>query len=521
MNTLPALPLLDDAEAAAWEARILQGDEQAAWEAMNRAGEGIAELLARDLALAARRNDTATLRILALLGKGNNAGDALVALRALRANGIAFEADLCFAFGQAALRPAAQRALKMLLESGLRMRAFDWDCVPGLPKDSRWDVCLDGIFGLSFRPPLPPEASALIDAVNRRNDISLRAAVDYPSGLCDATLGDSKATVFKADFTYQTGIPKKAVLHPACIGQTGRLRLVDIGFFDRESPDRKTESILLEKAVIRQLRALRAAECDKRDFGHCIVLSGSRDMPGAHLMNVRAALASGAGLVSAFCPPETRAAFCAQAPAAMWSAFEENTEGGATMATADRILKKLSPAHVLLTGSGMGRFPDTQALLARLVREAPCPMALDADALTAEVLEALGSRPPEAPACLLTPHMGEYARLNPQAVHGDLPAFCRKFNVITVLKGPRTRICSQDAEFINICGSPALARGGSGDVLAGLMAGLLAQTPKRPMEAACKAVVWHAAASECAERALSQRAATTEMLLRFLPEALL
>ncbi len=455
------------------------------------------------------------LKILVLLGKGNNAGDALIALTALHHLQIPFRAHAVAVFDREDLKPQSLSALEACKGSGAPFEWTNWRGDASALQSTAWDVCLDGIFGLSFRPPMPEPAAGLLAAVNAHPSIRLRASIDYPSGLCETTAQDPHAPIFQTDFTYQTGSPKRANLyHP------GRLRYADIGFFKNDTFPKKSPRLALTSEILHSLTALRPPNCDKRTFGHCFVLSGSRTMAGAHLMNVQAALTSGAGLVTALCPPAMQAAFCAQAPAAMWAAHLENDACGASSDGADAILEKLLRATTLLMGSGMGRSADTQQLILRLVAEAPCPLVLDADALTPETLTALARRPKDAPPCILTPHAGEYARLNPADTHGDLDAFCRAFHVVTILKGPRTHISDGQQTIVVANGSPALARGGSGDVLAGLVAGLLAQTPNQPFESAVQAAAWHAAASEIAERQHTQRCATTQTLLQSLPFAL-
>lgn len=521
MNTGVAThPFLSDREAARWESCQMVRLDNDEWKAMRRAGEGLARQLESDLRLVRKPTAQAPLSALVLLGKGNNAGDALLALRALHLSGIPLRARLIFALGRENLRPLMRRALEECVDAAVPMDSFDWKDNSSIFNKQVWDFSLDGIFGLSFRPPVFPAAASLIRALNAYEPIALRAAVDYPSGLSEATIADADAPVLRADFTYQTAIPKKALLHPSRAKMIGRLRYVDIGFFETDVLAEESPRVVVRQSVLKTLNTLRPALSDKRLFGHCFVLSGSRAMAGAHLMNVQGALTSGAGMVSAFAPPACAAVFCAQSPSALWSAYPENAEGGAALDGADAFLEKCLRANALLIGSGMGRSKDTQALIARLVRETACPLVLDADALHESTLEAVAARPSEAGPCVLTPHLGEYARLNPFGRYGSENDFCRKFNVITVLKSHRTAVYDGQQMYINLRGSPSLARGGSGDVLAGLLAGLLAQWPQEPLKAALCAVVWHGLASESAERIYGQRTATTESLIVSLGEAL-
>ncbi len=521
MNTpLVSHPFLTDAEASAWEARLLGNDEQKQYAAMARAGKEVGRQLAEDLKLLRAPTTADPLKILLLLGKGHNAGDALLALKELHTQKIPLFARCLFAFGERSLKPLTRRAFEECLNAEVPLEYADFDGQSDLVRNEDWDVCIDGLFGLSFRSPLPSEAVALIEAVNTHPRIFLRAAIDYPSGLNDQTLLEKSAPIFRADFTYQTGIPKETLLHPKRAADVGRLRYADIGFFDADTLAEKPLRLIVKEPLLKSLAALREADCDKRDFGHCFILSGSQTMAGAHLMNVQAALRSGAGLVSALCPGDFVPAFCAQEPGALWSTYPANPQGGASSEGSQMLLEKLIRATAFLAGSGMGRSADTAELLQKIAREAPCPLVFDADALTPELIDAIGQRPADTPPCILTPHLGEYARINPGNVHGDANALCNSFGAVLVLKAARTQIFDGQNTYVNICGSPALARGGSGDVLAGLIAGLLAQCPQSYLKAAAAAVVWHGVASECAERASTQRTATMTELVGHLGTAL-
>lgn len=522
MNTkLTTHPILSDHDAAELEARLFSRANEDAWRAMRIAGDGIARQLTQDLKLLRPSSPTAPLQALVLLGKGHNAGDALLAMRSLHLSGVPLRARAIFAMGRDGLRPLLQRAIDETVSAGLPLEMLDWKDDPALFNRKQWDFSIDGIFGLSFRPPLFPAAASLIRAINAFENISLRAAVDYPSGLNEATAASSQSLVLRSDFTYQTGSPKQVLFAPELMSQVGRLRYVDIGLFKNNSfPDCKRRMIVRQSAL-RALSLLRAPDTDKRYYGHCFVLSGSSQFAGAHLMNVQGALVAGPGLVSAFAPPAFASAFCARVPSAIWHCYPANLEGGPSTEGADSFLEKALNANALLIGSGIGRSKDTQTLIRQIVSQASCPIVIDADGLTEALLEVIAARPADAGACLLTPHAGEYLRLNPDGKYGTEADFCRKFRVILVRKGPRTTVFDAENAFLNVRASPALARGGSGDVLAGMMAGLLAQTPKDPLHAALCAVLWHGVASENAERLIGQRCATTEHLIESLPNVLL
>ncbi len=171
-----------------------------------------------------------------------------------------------------------------------------------------------------------------------------------------------------------------------------------------------------------------------------------------------------------------------------------------------------------MVGSGMGQGRATQNMLPMLVKVCPLPLVLDADALVPKVLQSVIERPAEAGPVIIPPHAGEFLRIAGKGA--DLMEFCQKHRIITVLKGPVTRICDGKNIYCSTFGGPVLARGGSGDILAGMVGAMLAQTPRDPVGAASRAVVWHGLAADALARARGETAALTSELAAYLPEAL-
>ena len=428
-------------------------------------------------------------RVLVLAGKGHNGGDALLAAEAILVGFPAARVELAFVFGERVLRPLAVKAYRSLAQTATgRLTVVAPDSLTGA-----YDLCLDGVFGFQFRPPAGPTVAKLLAQVNQL-PILLRAAVDLPS-----------AGLFRADFTYATGCVKEPLLAGEC---AGRIRYLDLGFFSgtEKGPDR-----VLTSAVLAPLAALRPPPSDKRSQGHLLVMGGSRSYPGAVLMTVLAALRSGAGLVTAFVPESLAPAFAARAPEAMWVGWPETPDGGLALEGRHLLQARLSRATALVIGPGLGREAETLALVMDLVKTVPIPVLLDADALQPDIV--LARKGP----LVLTPHAGEFARV---AGKMELRAFSKKRRATVVLKGPVTRICDGTEVYHSFFGGPVLARGGSGDLLAGLTGGLLAQTPKDPRLAACRGAVWHGIAADLLARSFGQTAVQTTQLLDFLSAAL-
>lgn len=479
-------PILTCAEALACESTLFGGDEAKEWPAMQRAGRAVAHAVLRDYEEIG--GFPVASRVLVLAGKGHNGGDALIAATLLRERFPAAKVEVLFAFGERALRPLAMRAWRELASAG------------GRPVDRvgpAYDLCLDGVFGFQFKPPADRAVAALLKQVNSR-PIRLRAAVDLPS-----------AGLFQADFTYATGSVKTPLLGSTAVG---RVRYLDLGFFTEQATSSKAVDRVLLPTVLAPLAGLRAPASDKRTYGHLVVVAGSHDYPGAALMTVLAALRSGVGLVTAFVPESLVAAFAARAPEAMWVGGPETPTGGLALEGRQLLAAKLDRATALVIGPGLGREKETLALVADLVKSLGIPFVLDADALQSDIAVAgQASR-------VLTPHAGEYARI---AKTADLRSFAKKSGAMVVLKGAPTRIAGGDGiVYHNFFGGPVLARGGSGDVLAGLIGGLLAQKPDQPLLAAARGVVWHGLAADALARAHGPVAVQTTQLLDFLPGVL-
>ncbi len=512
-----SVPILSCDQARVLEKKLFAGDEAREWPAMQRAGRALAAAVLHDFAEIGGFPPDG--RVFVLVGKGHNGGDALIAAQTILGRFPGARAEVVFAFGERGLRPLAARAWRDLVHAaGARVHGS----AGGPPAISRgvgdspaapFDLCLDGIFGFQFRPPVEPRVAQLIAAVNAL-PIRFRAAVDLPS-----------AGLFNADFTYATGCVKTPLVDDFAL-RAGRVRYLDLGFFvgGGHVPVPASSDRALTPALLVPLAAMRSTYSDKRTYGHVFLVGGSRNFPGAILMSVLAALRSGAGLVTAFVPESLVAAFAARAPEAMWVGWPETPAGGLGLEGEHLLREKIARATALVVGPGLGRDPETLALAKSNVASSLVPLVIDADALQPDIVSA-GNAPR-----VLTPHAGELARIS----GAEIP------NATFVLKGPVTRIggsavlqpaltaskrglkhrATSECVYHSFFGGPVLARGGSGDLLAGLIGGLLAQTPADPQLAAVRGVVWHGLAADALARAHGQTAVQITQLLEFLSPAL-
>ena len=347
-SAIPSVPILSVADAGAFEAALFGGDERKEWKAMLRAGRSVANAILRDMGEGGGL--PAAGRILVLAGKGHNAGDSLIAAREILERVPKASAEVLFAFGPRKLKPLAARAWRGLTEAGRgRVRSLGPRELSG-----KYDLCIDGIFGFQYRPPLPPEAAAAIEASGAHR-IRFRAAVDLPSGW-------KEPGAFHADFTYATGSVKAPLVECA---SAGRPRYLDLGFFagtvaeiaEGAAGERGDRVVL--SSILEPLAGLRAAASDKRSQGHLAIVGGSGSYPGAVLMSALAALRSGVGLVTAFVPERLAPVFASRAPEAMWVGLPETARGGMALGGLARIKEGMSRASAVAIGPGLGRDPES------------------------------------------------------------------------------------------------------------------------------------------------------------------
>jgi hydroxyethylthiazole kinase-like uncharacterized protein yjeF len=231
-------------------------------------------------------------------------------------------------------------------------------------------------------------------------------------------------------------------------------------------------------------------------------------------------LKSGVGLVTV-CAPESLVTYLAtEIPEAMWIAWPETPEGGLALEGLHLLRELRFKPTATLVGPGLGSEGETIAMLAEALKGWTSPLVIDADALHPEILDVVS-----AP-FIATPHLGEFRRLLGSEAVGDdvdrqLQEYAREHGGVVALKGPNTRVAAGECLYVNTTGNSILARGGSGDLLAGMMAGLLASLPEEPVAVACRAVYWHGKAADTLATRSGQVAVRTTDLLDTYVKALM
>lgn len=470
-------------------------------------------------AIVESKNTDSVQRIGVLCGPGNNGGDGIAAARILLEMGYRVRAFLVGDRGK--MTPDSRAMEEKLRDTGGTLEPFD-------PEDQRtmvWlstcDCLVDALFGVGLKRPLEGD---FLTAVQWMNNMSTPVvACDLPSGV-DGDTGEVLGEAVRADLTITFTCAKPGLYMGEGAGRAGKVWVEDIG----------TPSELVYEWIVRGDGAMelmdrdilhplprRPAAAHKGDFGKLFILAGSEGYTGAPVLAARGALRTGAGLVFLGVPREIYPIIAVKCDEAMPFPLPEQYE---------QILAKAESCDAALIGPGLGQAPEQAELARRLLDDLDIPVVLDADGINALAghIDILDRR--RAPS-VLTPHEGEFARLTGQELPirdriGAARKFAAAHNCVLVLKGRGTVTASPNGHVrVNGTGGPGMAKGGSGDVLSGMIAALWGQKHLNGpgsdrAELAALAVWYHGAAGDrCAER-LGEYAMLPTDLIETLPEIL-
>jgi ADP-dependent NAD(P)H-hydrate dehydratase / NAD(P)H-hydrate epimerase len=468
-------------------------------ELMERAGRETARIAAE---LAGGRYGR---RAVVVCGRGNNGGDGLVAARYLASWGLAVAVVLLEPGDR--LEGAPRRNLDRLTETRALVRAFE--PVRLARELARADVAVDAIFGTGFHGTPEGAAALAIQALHEGG--AEIVAVDVPSGVNGET-GSVEGAAVRADATVTFGAWKPGLLLFPGAEHAGIVEVVDIGFPEDLV---RSDLRLVEPDDVAEMLPHREPDTHKRASGVVLVVGGSRTMTGAVTLAASSAYRVGAGLVRVAVPGGILPVVQGLIREATFVALPETAEGTALV---DPVLDGLEDVGALALGPGMTTNEETAEAIRALVRSSPVPIVLDADGLNAFAGRAaqLSDRRAEL---ILTPHAGEFGRLAGMAsadVGADRVGNVRKLAAETgatvLLKGSRTLIGTPDGVVrINPTGGPFLATGGTGDVLTGAIAGLLARRLE-PADAATAAAYVHGLAGSRAGSELGEGATAGDVL---------
>ncbi len=470
--------------------------------AMENAGRGVAELVAARAAAATARGHAAARRgaVVVVCGAGANGGDGFAVIaRHLARRGMRARVLLCAPrariAGDAAIMLAAlERGEGATVEDGSA-----WT------DEGRWRTALDGasivvdaIFGIGLRDDVTGVPAAALAAMNA--SAADKIAVDVPSGL-DADTGRVRGVAFRADVTATMGARKLGLVLDAD-AHVGVLEVVDLGVPIVPTPDAGPLARWLEAGPLRAELPRRGATAHKGSAGHLLVIAGSAGKTGAAVLAGRAALRGGVGLVTLASTAAGQAALDAKVVELMTERYTDGDDADART-SASTLAALAGRMDAVAIGPGIPTGPHMRAVVRDLVARLTVPMVVDADALNflgTDVGRVLSN---VAGPRVLTPHPGEMARLVGKTIAevqadrlGTSRQLATRTKSVVVLKGARTLVAAPDGTvFVNPTACGALATAGSGDVLTGLVGGLLAQGME-PLAAACAGGFIHGAAEQ-------------------------
>lgn len=479
---------------------------------MENAGAAIAHFILSDYPQARR--------IGIICGRGNNGGDGFVVARKLQEAGCIVRLLLLCAAEE--LRGDAAAMFQKVSVLPLIARETAVLEMPQAAEIFAADLLVDAVLGTGFRPPVSDLYAAAIRKMNE--SAAPVVAVDIPSGADADTMQPQTGTIARADAVVTFTAPRPA--HVFAELTSGPTVIAPIGS-PPEAIQSKLGLELSSAADFSGLLTARARDANKGSYGHVLFIGGSIGKAGAAAMAGFSALRAGAGLSTVATAKSVLSIVAGFHPEVMTEPLPETDVGTISLRALESGFDALVERKtVLAVGPGISRHPETVEFVRALVSRYPTPMVIDADALNAfeQAAAKLNGR---GRTLVITPHPGEMARLTGRSV-ADIQAnrlevaraFAREHELIVVLKGHRTLIAGPDGTvWVNPTGNPGMATGGTGDILTGMIAGLIAQHPERILKATALAVYLHGLAGDLAAAAVGETALVATDLVRFMPEA--
>lgn len=497
------IKLLDIQQIRDLDAQTIEEEGISSLDLMERAAQAVTD------AVVARWS--AATHVVIFAGPGNNGGDALAVARQLEARGYDVEAYL---FNTTGKLSADCTEMKHRLAGCTGVQFIEVKSSFEPPRLTKDMVVIDGLFGTGLNKPLTGGFAVLARLMNE--SAARVVSIDVPSGLpCDAKQIDAAATIVRADLTLTFQLPKFAMMLADTACYFGETKVLDIGLSPTCIAKTPTDYALLEADDLRHLLQPRDPFGHKGTFGHALLIAGKYGMAGAAILNAKACLRGGAGKVTVHSPEMNNAVLQIAVPEAIMS--HDASDTAFTTPESD------SPYDAVAIGSGIGVASETASAFFKQIGQTTKPLVIDADGLNilSDHVNRLASLPPKT---ILTPHIAEFHRLTRNkaslaATLSDARAMAVSHNLYIILKGHHTAICTPEGKvFFNPTGNSGMATAGSGDVLTGLLAALLAQG-YTPHDASLLGVFLHGLAGDLAAQSLSEDGLVATDIIHYLPMA--
>ncbi len=460
-------------------------------------------------------------RVSILLGKGNNGGDGLVLARHLHNGG--YDVRLFSPYSPADFSSSSKANWAVIEAMGLDCQVIEDERDLLLTKiillSSK--LIVDAIFGSGFHGDAKGLTADLIRLVNESQRPVL--SLDLPSGIAGDS-GVASDPAIAATWTIAFGLPKIGNVVAPGSEYGGQLTVADISFPQVLLAPGEKDTLFLDADWAKSQLKLRSRQSHKGNYGHALILGGSKGMIGAPLLAGKAALRTGSGLVTYMIPQTLEGTVTAQNLEALTVGLPENEEQCLDKRAVSEIFKHTGN-KVMAMGMGISRHEETLAMVAQVIRDANCPLLVDADALLA--LNQIEERKKSFP-LVLTPHPGEMARMldcTIREVQNDrmvaVRTAAKKWQATVVLKGDHTLIATAEGRLlVNSTGNPGMATGGMGDTLSGIIVSLLGQGYDAE-NAAALGVYLHGLAGDIAAEEKGEMSVIAGDIIQYLPQAIL
>ncbi len=468
---------------------------------MENAGRGIVEAIER------RYGSPAGRSFLIVCGKGNNGGDGFVVARRLLLKGarvtVALTGNPSQLSADALVNYKILKAILREKSMGSVLRVIPARSLKKSAVLQGAEFAVDAIFGTGFKGEVREPYKEVIEWMNGAR--ATRISIDIPSGM-NADNGEVSNVAVKADMTVTMGFRKIGLIINKGMTYAGEVKVVDIGIPLHDNRRKDERTFLVEQHDVSRLLPRRPVDAHKHSVGKIFVLAGSRGFTGAAAMASSAAMRAGAGAAVLGTPSSVYPILAKKLTEVMVEPLPETEAGSVSAKAFDQVKKHLAWSDLAIIGPGLSRNPETRDLVYRIVAECDTPMLIDADGLNLLSERISVVKKHRSPNVVITPHSGELARLlgtTSGAVDADRVEVARRtarqFGVTVVLKGAPTVTASEDGcAFINSTGNAGMATAGSGDILAGLIAGLWAQGMERTEAAFCGVYI-HGGAGDLAK----------------------
>ncbi|MGZ4057047.1 MAG: NAD(P)H-hydrate dehydratase [Bacteroidia bacterium] len=448
--------------------------------------------------------------VIIFCGPGNNGGDGLAITRLLYLLGFNVKVYV-LRFSTKYSQDFIENENRLKHISGTIIH--DILSISDFPEIRKKDIVVDSIFGTGLSKGISGLAADCVLAINKSPAKII--AIDVPSGLFANMHSGSGSPIIKADHTLSFQFPKLAFLFPENAGYVGDWQILDIGLSKKFIDEEPTQKFFTTKNFIRSFLKPRAKYSHKGTFGHALIIAGSYGKMGAAVLSAASCLRSGVGLLTMHIPKSGNEIMQITNPEAMTSIDENENIFSDNIDT--------SAFSSVGIGPGIGTDPVTQKALKHLFSSYNKPLVLDADALNiiSKNAEWLRSIPANS---IITPHLKEFERLTKKAAndferHEIQIDFSKKNKLFVVLKGAHTCIsCPNGDVYFNATGNPGMAKGGSGDILTGIITGLLAQG-YTSLESCLLGVYIHGLAGDLAKKDLGETGMISGDISNYLPQA--